>query len=253
MLLAIDIGNTMTNFGVFEGETLIATHKFETSSVTSADDASVKGAGFKLLHKEVGNIDGVIISSVVPSKTAFYVQMSKDLWGVRALTVGPGLKTGLKLKCDYPNEVGADLIADCVGASSKYGNSCLIVDLGTANKYIFLDKDGSFAGVSIAPGVRISINALVSGAAALPEINLKAPKRVIGTNTLDSMNSGIIYGTCYEIEGFAKAFEKEAGYPLKRIITGGNSRYLTGLLEGFIFDENLTLEGLASMYYRRGK
>ncbi|MCQ2798390.1 MAG: type III pantothenate kinase [Bacilli bacterium] len=250
MLLAIDIGNTMTNFGVFEGDNLIATYKFETSSVTSKDDAKVKGAGFMMLHKEVGKIDGVIISSVVPSKTSLYVDMASD-WGVKALTVGPGLKTGLKLKVDYPSEVGADLIADSVGALTKYGPGCLIVDLGTANKYILLDKDGAFAGLSIAPGVRISINALVDGAAALPEISLKAPKHVIGTNTLDCMNSGIIYGTQFEIEGFAAAFEKEAGYPLKKVITGGNSRYVIEHLNDFTYDENLTLFGLASIYAKR--
>ncbi len=251
MLLAIDVGNTMTDFGVFEGTQLIATYKFETKSVTSADDASVKGAGFKMLNSEVGDIDGVIISSVVPSKTTFYAQMSKKLWGIKALTMGPGLKSGLKLKCDYPNEVGADLIADCVGVSSKYGNGCLIVDLGTANKYIYLDKEGAFAGVSIAPGVGISLNALISGAANLPDIGLKIPKNVIGKNTLDCMNSGIVYGTQFEIEGFAKAFEKEAGYPLKKVITGGNARYVSDLFPDYIYDENVLLCGLATIYSRR--
>lgn len=250
MLLAIDIGNTMTNFGVFDNEKIIATYKFETSSVTSKDDAKVKGAGFMMLHKEVKEIDGVIISSVVPTKTSLYVDMASD-WGVKALTLGPGLKTGLKLKVDYPSEVGADLIADTVGALTKYGPACLVVDLGTANKYILLDKDGAFAGLSIAPGVRISINALVSGAAALPEVNLKAPKNVVGKNTLDCMNSGIIFGTVFEIEGFAKAFEKEAGYSLKKIITGGNSRYVIDNLDGFTYDENLTLFGLAAIYSKR--
>ena len=137
------------------------------------------------------DIHGAILSSVVPSLTRIWSKICLDVFLTKPLVVGPHLKTGLPINADHPNEVGSDLVADAVGALHRYGPACVIVDLGTANKVILLDKEGAFSGVSIGPGFKISIDALVENTAALPEVSLLPPKSVIGRNTEDAMNSGM--------------------------------------------------------------
>lgn len=190
------------------------------------------------------NFQKCIISSVVAPLTDIFVFIIKSNVGINPYVLGPGLKSGIVLRIDNPKEVGADLVADSLGASFRYGGDVFIADLGTANKYIYLDKDGAFAGLSIAPGLRLSLNALVKGASALTNIAIRKPASPIGKNTIDCMNSGIVNGTIYEIEGFASSFEKEVGHPLKKILTGGNAIYVKDSLPSFEYDETLLLDGL---------
>ena len=250
MLLAIDIGNTLTKFAVFDGEDLITSFKIHSETKKSEDEHRLNFANLlKTLDKKV-RFNKVIICSVVPALTHIWVSISKKLLKVRPHIVGPGLKCGIAIKADDPASVGTDLIADVIGAGTKYGPGCLIVDMGTATKFILCDKDGAFGGVAIAPVFGISMDSLVSRASALPEVSAIAPKKVVGKNTNDSMNSGIVYGAVYQIEGFAKSLEAECGYPLKRIITGGYSGFVFKHLKDFIQDEYLLMEGLKEIEKR---
>jgi type III pantothenate kinase len=245
MLLVVDIGNTLTDLGVYVGEKLVSTFKTESSTSKSLDEyQSVLALYMESKKISASGIEAAIVSSVVPTLTRIWVPLIENIFKVKPLTVGPRLKTGLLLKVDHPQEVGSDLVADSVGGVSRYGNSLFIADLGTANKAIFIDKDGAYAGLVISPGLIVSQQALVARTASLPEVSLIAPTKVIGKNTADCMNSGITYGTAFQIRGLAAAFEKEVGYPLKRILTGGNAVYVKNILDDFVYDEHLLFEGL---------
>jgi type III pantothenate kinase len=247
MLLAIDVGNTETDFGVFsEDGTLMLTHNMASDQKRTADEYRLSFRAFLGAYKdEAKEIKRVIISSVVPSLKVVWAGIAEEFFHSRPLIVGPGLKTGVRLNVDNPSEVGGDIVAAAAAGASIYGPKTFIADLGTASKYILIDEKGAFSGLAIAPGIAISMNALVNMTAALPEVTGAAPKHAIGTNTVDCMNSGIAYGGAYEAEGFADAFEKEAGYPLQRVITGGNSAYVRSLLPDFSYRPHLVLEGLA--------
>ena len=253
MLLAIDIGNTLIDFGFFKEKKLESVYKAATKPIRSEDEyRSVLLLALEAVGIKKEDVHDIIISCVVPSLIRTFFDLSVSFFGKRPLVLGPVLTSGVKLNVDNPLEVGSDLVADSAGAKTRYGGGIFIADLGTASKYILLDKDGDFSGLVIAPGFRLSIEALVKGAAALPEVSLLAPKKVIGKNTLDCMNSGITYGTAFEALGFASAFEKEIGYPLQKVLTGGNAKYVASLLEkDFIYDENLLLYGLEAIYSRK--
>lgn len=245
MQLCIDIGNTLIDFGVYQGEKLLRHYKIVSSIKKSKDQYESEFKLFMMTEKlESKDFGKCIISSVVAPLTDIFVAIIKENLGLNPYVLGPGLKSGIILRIDNPKEVGADLVADSLGANFRYGGDVFIADLGTANKYIYLDKDGAFAGLSIAPGLRLSLNALVKGASALTNIAIKKPSSPIGKNTIDCMNSGIVYGTIYEIEGFASSFEKEVGHPLKKVLTGGNAIYVKDSLPGFEYDETLLLDGL---------
>ena len=245
MLLAIDVGNTLTDFGVFDGSQLVRTFLTESVSNKSADEyETILRLFFQSKTLDPREIDRVILSSVVPSLTRVFSTLSEKIFHLTPVILGPHLKSGLLLKVDHPAEVGSDLVADAIGGIAEYGEGLFIADLGTGSKYLFIDKDGAFAGLAIAPGLAISVDALVKRAAALPEVSWAIPSKVMGKNTRDCMNSGITYGTAYQVQGFAAAFEKECGYPLKKILTGGNGIYIKDLLGDFIYDPNLLLKGL---------
>jgi len=251
MLLAIDIGSTLTDLGVFDGDKLVSTYKTKSDVDKSYEEYQAILAFYIQTHNlSVKEITGSIISSVVPSLARIWAKLCLELFKTKPFILGPHLRTGLALKVDHPAEVGTDIVADAVGAYKKYGPATLIADLGTANKVILIDKDGALSGVSIAPGLKISIEALIENTAVLPEVSLQTPDHVIGKNTEDSMNGGLIYGTAFAIRGLADAFEKEAGYPLKRVLTGGNAPYVKGVLNDFDYDEWLLLEGLRFIYER---
>ena len=254
MLLTIDIGNTLIDFGLWDNDELSFVYKTRTKPLRSLDEyRSVLELFVMTKHLEEVKIDRAIISSVVPPLSPIFKTIVSSLFGVKAKILGPRLKSGLAIKTDNPQEVGADLVADAVGAISKYGSNLFIADLGTANKFIYIDENSAFGGCAIAPGLAIGANSLSKDTAALPEVNLLAPDHVIGKNTHDSMNSGIIFSNVYAIEGFANAFEKEVGHPLKRILTGGNSIYVKKNLPSFEYEENLLLLGLKEIDKRNNK
>lgn len=253
MILCIDIGNTVTEFGAFEGKELLVAYKTNSDIKKSQDEYRGVLRTFLLESNLKGDFEGVIISSVVPSLLVIYVSLSKEVFGLSPLIVGPRLKTGLALKVDHPNEVGSDLVCDSVGAVEAYGSNLFIADLGTASKFIYIDSARAYSGLAIGVGLRLAAEALNEKTAALPSTSLIAPKFSMGKNTADCLNSGLTYGMSFMTRGFAESFAREAGQPLKKILTGGNAFYLKDILNDFIYDEHLLLKGLASIYWRNKK
>lgn len=249
MLLTIDIGNTLTCLGVYQGSALLATLKIESDLYRP--QAAFQHRFVKWLeerHFNSESLTGCIISSVVPPLGAVWGKIVFETLDIYPKFVSPEYRGNLKLDIDNPKEVGSDIIADAVGALAKYGPMTVVADLGTASKLILIDNEGAFAGLSIAPGVQMSGKALKEKTAALPEIPLKTPSKAVGKNTEECLLSGIVYGSCFLIRGLAEQFEKEVGYPLTRVLTGGNAAYCAPLLPSFTHDEYLILDGLRVIY-----
>lgn len=246
MVLLIDIGNSNIVFGFADNEKLIKTFRFKTFENKTSDE-------YYLLIKsmlDLYEINDVIISSVVPIITSAFKKLFKSYYNIDAKIVGPGIKTGIQLKVDDPKTVGADMICDCAGAMN-ITNEAIIIDLGTATKYIYV-KDNVFYGCSIAPGVSISMKALVSSAALLPNIELTCPKKVISTNTISCMQSGVIFGAASQVDGMIARIKEDLSNPnIKVIATGGLSTLILPLCKEEIeYNQDLTLFGLLSIYKR---
>ena len=174
--------------------------------------------------------------------------------GKEPVVIAPGIKTGLKIKADNPNEVGADLIADCVGAISRYGSPLIIIDLGTASKMIAIDNDGAFKGCVIIPGIKVSTEALVRLASQLPYVSYQLPKKVICTNTIECMNSGVVNGFASLVDGMIERFEDELGYECTRVITGGLASTIhPACRKDIILDRDILLYGLYQIYKKNEK
>lgn len=253
MHVILDIGNTMAKF-VFFGENGEILHRYltKTRPERSQDEYRLALSLFikeNALEKVV--VEGAIISSVVPSLTPVFAAILEEAFHVSPKILGPGLKSGVAVRTDNPHEVGADLIGDALGAKALFGHSVLIADLGTANKLILLDNKGDFVGCSIAPGLGLGLEALVHNTAALMDISLQIPPKIIGKNTPDAMNSGLVYGTAYGIKAMADEAEKQAGYPLKRVLTGGYSTYIKELLPEFDYEPDLLAKGLFGILKNR--
>lgn len=246
MLLAIDIGNTRTNFGLFESLELTASYRVASRQDLTSPEAI---AAFTLFLQSKGwstsLIDSCIISSVVPHLTRIYQDLCAELFRFEPKILGPGLRSGLKVVTDNPKEVGADMIAAAVAAKHKYGHSCLVADFGTATKVFLLDNQAAFAGCTIGAGLGLQSRSLSSGAALLPEISPQIPPHFLGKNTNDSMNSALTYGNAFAVKCLCDGIEKEAGYPCKRVLTGGYSVFVKDLFPEFAYEPNLVLLGLA--------
>jgi len=189
--------------------------------------------------------DGAIISSVVPPLLPTLKKAISSLFNCRVLTVSPGTKTGLNIRIDNPGMLGADLVCGAVAAMGRYKMPCIIVDLGTATKFSVLDKDSYFLGVSILPGVNISLDALSKRTAQLPHIEFEDAHAVIGTNSIDSMRSGIVFGTASMIDGMIERLNEEIGEKATVVVTGGiASNIVSKCKSEIIVDENLLLYGL---------
>lgn len=244
MVLLVDVGNTSIVLGFAEDYVIEKTYRFKTSPDKTADEYYIL---FKpLLDKYFA--DRVIISSVVPIVTSALKKMCDKYISKDVIIIGPGVKTGIQLKVDDPKTVGADMIADCAGAMKHY-DEAIIIDLGTATKYIYV-KNGIFYGCSIAPGVAISMKALVSNAALLPNIELVCPKKVIATNTITCMQSGVIFGAAAQVDGMIERIREELGKnDLPILATGGLSKLIVPLCKSNVeLVELLTLEGLFEIY-----
>lgn len=252
MILCVDMGNTDIKVGVFKDDKLLSTFRTTTDKKKSSDEYELILSSFlsdKKYKKE--EFIGGILASVVPSLSFPLKEAIEGVFGIVPLVVGKGLKSGLSIRIDNPNELGADLVADAVGAIHQLGYPVLIADLGTATKLCVVDKAGSFVGCVFAPGLKLSVAALIGGTAQLPEITLEQPKRIIGKNTPDSMNSGAIYGTSAMIKALSEDIEKELGYPCKRVLTGGYGRFFKDALkDSFNYNPNLALEGLLKIYQK---
>lgn len=256
MILTFDLGNSDLVVGAFKDDELVAIVRQNIDIYRSVDEYYYTIEKL-LISKNVvlDEITGAIISSVVPQLNKVMQAVARRfLKGNEALLLAPGVKTGLKIRTDNPSEVGADLIADCVGAIAKYPLPLIVVDLGTASKILAVDNSGAFIGCVILPGVKTATEALVRGTAQLPYVNYQLPKKVIGTNTMDCMNSGIVNGFASLVDGMINRFEKEIGQKCSKIITGGFATTIAPACEEeIILDRDVLLYGLNEIYKKNVK
>ena len=247
MNICVDVGNSTIGIGIYKNNALIERMIFNTDIRLTEDEFyHLFKKQFNELNLPNEKVDNIIYSSVVPPINLSIINTLRNIFKINPLLININTKTDLGLKVDNPiEEIGNDLIADLVGAKSKYGYPCLIADLGTASKILLLDKDGDFASCLIVPGLTLSAISLSNKAALLPEVSLIAPKSIVAKNTLAAMNAGIVYGHADMITGLINRYEKELGYPCKHILTGGGAVYVKEILgEDFIYDKNLNLDGL---------
>ena len=255
MILAIDIGNSNIVLGCIDGEEIRFEARMATDRIKTSDQycAELKSM-LNLFEVRPEQIEGSIISSVVPPLLNTLLLAVRRLTGKTCLTVGPGLKTGLNIKIDNPAQAGSDLIVGAVAAIAEYGAPLCIIDMGTATTIAVVDRDEVFRGGTIAPGVMLSLNALSSGTAQLPAISLEKPTRAIGTNTVDSMRSGILFGTAAMLDGMVERIEEELGYPTRIVATGGLAKFIVPLCKHeMVIDDSLLLKGLRLLYRRNVK
>ncbi len=250
MLLTIDIGNTNISIGIFSDEELVLNCRFATERQKTEDQYAIQFTDIFTLYKiDPSKITGAVISSVVPEITNAVKGALKKLIDGKVLILAPGVKTGLNILIDNPAQLGGDLAAGAVGAASQYPLPAFIVDLGTATKICVIDEKKNFRGCLIAPGVAISLKALTDTSSLLQTISLEAPKKVCGTNTADSMQSGVILGTASMIDGLIDRLAEEIGEPESVIATGGLSYFLPNVCKHkMIHDKNLVLKGLKRIY-----
>lgn len=255
MLLTADVGNTNIKLGLFEGETLRHRLRFYTNGKMTSDEFAVElYTFFQIYQIDYRQIDGSIISSVVPKVTQPLTEAIEIVTGIRSLVIGPGLKSGIALKIDRPETLGGDIVCGCVGAVEKYGAPVIVIFMGTATVIAYVDADGAYRGGIIAPGVGISLDALTSGGALLPAVDLKAPPRIIGTNTVDCMRSGIMHGTACMLDGMIDKFIRESGTACRLVATGGLApQMIQNCTHDITFEENIILDGLRSIYNRNRK
>jgi len=243
MILLFDVGNTNISIGFSEGKNILETYRLNTEVSKTADEYYLQIKDL-FRNKEINH---VAISSVVPRITEKLKDISIRFLKIKPLIVGPGIKTGLNIKTDNPKEVGADLICDAV-AVENYFKPVLIVDLGTANKYIYV-KDKTIKGVVIAPGVHISIKALVGNTALLPDIDIVVPEKVLGTNTITCMQSGVTHGVASQVDGLIDRIKEEVKEDFLVILTGGLSYDISPLCKHpLTLDPDLVLKGLLYIF-----
>lgn len=253
---AVDVGNAATSLGVFDGGRLAATWSMTTSDRLTDDEAfaALKGAlGFMEEKAHAGRgsfvVEDAVLSSVVPQLTAAWQSALRRLAGTRPLTIGPGVKTGIRMRYRDPAEVGADRMADLAAVVADYEPPVIVVDMGTTTNFEVVDGDGVFLGGIIAPGMALGARSLAREAAKLPVIEIAAPRSVIGTSTREAMQSGVVLGEIARIDGLLDMIARQEPLDYTVVVTGGDAEAIAALLQhDAVADETLTLRGLARLY-----
>ena len=260
MLLALDVGNTNTTLGLYRldgAKPELAAHwRVTTHRAQTVDEYGVFFVNLFEMHgMKPSQVTDIIIASVVPPVDSTLRQVCENYFKVEPLFVEPGIKTGMKMLIDNPTELGADRIADCVAAFEKYGGPCIVVDFGTATKFEVISERGEYLGGAIAPGLGLSADALFSRAARLYRVDIKRPAKVIGTNTIGHLQSGLYFGYIGLVDGIIERILNELGAdsakPPRIIASGGlarmvaaDSRYIQEI------DDRLTIDGLRILFER---
>ena len=252
MIICLDVGNTNIKYALYEGEELKLSFRVATEHKKTSDEYG--GQLISILKNngvDTAQIVGGIISSVVPPLDYTLERMVKTYLGFKPLQLAPGLKTGLNLRVDNAKEVGADRVVNNVAGVKKYGYPLIIVDFGTATTFNVIDKKGEFIGGVIAPGIKGSLDSLVNGTAKLPRVEIERPDKVIGTNTVTNMQSGIVYGFAGLVEYIVRKIKKELKEDsVLTVATGGFSEVIAKEISCIDkVDKLLTLEGLRYLYY----
>lgn len=246
MLVVVDIGNSNIVLSRYDGS-LGPTYRFTTDKSKSVDEYYV------LLRDVLEDVDALVVSSVVPELNVIIKNLMLKYFNITPMFVGPGIKTGVKIIVDNPKEVGADLVASAAATIDQYSDCAIVVDMGTATTFTYIDQK-VIKGVAIMAGLIIQRDALIKNASQLSQFEFKNPEKILGTNTIDCLNSGLLYGHSLMISGMAEQIKKEYGTNPKLIVTGGASRFIRDLLDyDTIYDELLLLKGLILIYNKNQK
>ena len=256
MILVVDVGNTNITYGVFDGDELVSTFRMMSKTPRTSDEYGIMIR--EMLKKndiDRQTIEGICVASVVPNIMHSLLGGLSKYVNESILSVGAGIKTGIKIITEAPKEIGPDRIVDAVGAYVKYGGPILVLDFGTATTYDYITEKGEFAAGITAPGLRISAKALWEDTAKLPEIEIKKPKSIMAQETISSMQAGLVYGQIGQTEYIINQVKKESGRDdLKVVATGGLGRIIadeTDMIQ--VYDPMLTLEGLRFIYDKNRK
>jgi type III pantothenate kinase len=252
MLLVIDVGNTNIVYGLFQGTELVRQFRVETSRGRTADEYAVVLRQLLTMYGiPPDDVHAAMLASVVPSLTEPMIELVRRAFGREALVVGPGIKTGMSILYENPREVGADRIVNAIAAFDKVKGGVIVVDFGTATTFDCVTAKGEYLGGVIAPGIEISADALFHRAAKLPRVEIVKPPRVVGRNTVNSMQSGIVFGYVGLVDGMIARIQEELGYSTAVIATGGLARLIAPLSRTIQeADDILTLTGLRILYER---
>jgi type III pantothenate kinase len=255
MLLVVDLGNTNVVLGLYDGEKLVQTFRVATVRSRTEDEYAVLLQQLlSLRNLSARSVTAAIIASVVPQLTEVMLSAIRQAVGREPLLVGPGVKTGMPVLYDNPQDVGADRIVDAVAAYARFQSGVIIVDFGTATTFNCVSPKGEYLGGVIVPGVKVSLEGLMQSAAKLRPVELTAPPQVLGRNTTHAIQSGAIHGYAAMVDGLVEKLQQELGFPCRVIATGGLSSLIgkhTKRIEQL--DPNLTLEGLRILYERNSK
>jgi type III pantothenate kinase len=251
MLLAVDVGNTQTHLGAFDGERLVEHWRFQTRAGATGDELAERIAGMLALSGvSLDDLDAVCVSSVVPPLGTQYEQLSERYTNAACLAIGPGVKTGMPIRIDNPLEVGADRLVNSVAAYERFKTACVVVDFGTGINFDAVSEAGEYLGGAIAPGLEISLTALVERAARIGRIDLEEPETAIGRSSRAAIQSGVIFGFAGLIDGVVRRIEDELG-EVQLLATGGLASTIVPFTETIDeVDEMLTLKGLRLIHER---
>lgn len=252
MLLLLDLGNTNLSVGVYQDRKSIYFFKTSSDRLKSIIEYTELFDQFLMYHHiDKSKIEGAILSSVVPQLTRKISLAVSNLIGHECLVISNKLKSGLKINIDNPSELGADLICDSIGAVNNHKQDCLIIDVGTATKFLVVTKDKVFKGCTICPGMQISARSLWNSAAQLTDVELTAPEFIVGKNTKDSLSAGIVYGHIAMVRQLCRCIEDETHLKFKKIITGGDAYVIKDQLGSeFSYEPKLIFEGLYDIYMK---
>ena len=252
MLLAVDVGNTQTHLGMFRGDELVEHWRFATVRFATADElATVLASMLDLRELSLRDVDAAIVSAVVPTLAQEYELLIERYLSGRGAMVGPGLKTGMAIRIDNPQELGADRLVNAVAAYDRVGGACIAVDFGTAINYDVVSARGEYLGGVISPGIEISLEALAARAARLPRVELEKPRHAIGKGTQEAIQAGVVYGFAGQVDGIVGRLREELGEEATAIATGGFAAAIIPFCDQVDeVDDLLTLTGLKLVWER---